>query len=115
MQSRFVFNYPGAGTEIFVDNIIKPNKYLHFSRREWYRLEIAKVLFHEIGHHIHRTKVPEHREPENVADKYMMKYWLKFIRRNWFRFIVMMLHTFVALFLQPQLWGKMWSAVHRKK
>jgi hypothetical protein len=40
----------------------------------------AKVLFHEIGHHVHRTVSPEFREKEDVADD-----WGKKLTQNYFR------------------------------
>ena len=72
--------HSGGHIEIFIDNIIDPKRNLFYFQRKWYLFEITRVLFHEIGHHIHRTKCPEHREPENVADEYMRLYWNKFMR-----------------------------------
>ncbi|MCP4108299.1 MAG: hypothetical protein GY749_22615 [Desulfobacteraceae bacterium] len=45
----------------------------------------APVLFHELGHHIHRTQCPEYKEPEDVADNWSK--WLKsyyFCRKYWY-------------------------------
>jgi hypothetical protein len=41
------------------------------------------VLFHEIGHHIHRTIRPEHTEKEDVADKWAGKLNANFIRKQY--------------------------------
>ena len=43
-------------------------------------LLIASTLYHEIGHHIHRTKRLEFREPENIADRYSGYYTVKYLR-----------------------------------
>jgi hypothetical protein len=43
---------------------------------------LSRTLFHEVGHHIHKTKVPEYRECENVADRYMWGFYLSFMMRN---------------------------------
>jgi hypothetical protein len=36
---------------------------------------VAEVLYHEIGHHIHKVISPEHRKPEDVADEWQEKLW----------------------------------------
>ena len=33
-------------------------------------LILATILYHEVGHHIHATSQPEHREREEVADRW---------------------------------------------
>ena len=48
----------------------------------------SKTLFHELGHHIHKTQVPEHFEREDVADK-----WERRVSRNFF------LEEVLALFI----------------
>ena len=74
-----------AWIEIFVDNLLA----------EWPTwvlwipicrdLAFSEVLFHELGHHIHRTQAPEYKEREDVADKWRIKlngYYIK--RRYWY-------------------------------
>ena len=39
----------------------------------------SRTLFHELGHHIHKTQAPEHFEREDVADK-----WKRRVSRNFF-------------------------------
>jgi len=41
------------------------------------------VLFHELGHHIHRTIRPEHIEKEDVADKWAGKLNASFILQTY--------------------------------
>jgi hypothetical protein len=70
-----------AWIEIFVDNTLKrweKGWWLKFNF--WREAKIADVLFHEIGHHIHFTRRPEHREKEDVAD-----IWLVKLRKNYLR------------------------------
>ena len=38
--------------------------------RDW---ELCTVIFHELGHHIHATRVPEFRERESVAEDWADK------------------------------------------
>jgi hypothetical protein len=58
-----------AWIQIFVDNTLKVS-----GKGFWLRIPLLRetqlggVLFHEIGHHIHYTTRPEHREKEDVAD-----------------------------------------------
>lgn len=70
-----------AYIKLIIDNIIDDKKvyYIPFFRD----LLIAPVLFHEVGHHIHKFIKPEYNEREDVADnwsdKFMgllgLKYW----------------------------------------
>ena len=46
-------------------------------------LVFGHVLFHELGHHIHRTIRPEHTEKEDVADKWAGKLNGNFIRKKY--------------------------------
>ena len=48
----------------------------------------SRTLFHELGHHIHKTQAPEHFEREDVADK-----WKRRVSRNFF------LEEVLALFI----------------
>ena len=45
----------------------------------------AEVLYHEIGHHIHKTCKPEFREREDVADDWKRRLGRQFVRsRYWY-------------------------------
>ena len=66
-----------AWIEIYVDKIASALRYappVPFGRT----LCFGKVLFHEVGHHIHTTVKPEFREKEDVADD-----WGKKLTRNY--------------------------------
>ena len=74
-----------AHITILVDNLEK-----QFGRK-WFRVaflrdaELSKVLFHELGHHIHRVHHPEYEGRENVADKWSIKLRARFLhRRYWY-------------------------------
>jgi hypothetical protein len=45
------------------------------------------VLFHEIGHHIHSTIRPEHREKEDVADDWAGRINAKFVRTKYWHLV----------------------------
>jgi len=61
--------------------------------RAWLRfgfirdLILAEVLFHEIGHHIHRLHIPEFEGPENVAEKWSKKLRTKYVRVHYWYLI----------------------------
>jgi len=56
--------------EVFVDRV--DARLGGFARRLslFRELSFARTLYHEVGHHIHTTQVPEHREREDVADSW---------------------------------------------
>jgi hypothetical protein len=70
-----------AWIEIFVDNALRG-----WEEGWWLRVALVRegrlsdVLFHEIGHHIHRTVRPERREKEDVADVWKVR-----LQRNYNR------------------------------
>jgi hypothetical protein len=70
-----------AWIQIFVDRTL-----LHWEGGWWLRIpfiregRMSEVLFHEIGHHIHFTARPEHREKEDVADVWKVR-----LERNYYR------------------------------
>lgn len=61
--------------EIFVDNCLRGYEKWWW----WHKIPLlrdpllSEVLFHEIGHHIHFTVRPEHREKEDVADVWKVR------------------------------------------
>jgi hypothetical protein len=76
-----------AWIELFVDKIIIDD----FASRMVLRIPLARavavgeVLYHEIGHHIHKTQRPEYREREDVADDWGRKMGRTFLRtRYWY-------------------------------
>ncbi len=67
-----------AWIEIFVDNTLPSNKdssvfrfLIKFSFMQ--DVIISKALYHEIGHHIHKTRAPEYGERERIADQWQKK------------------------------------------
>ena len=46
-------------------------------------LVFGHVLFLELGHHVHYTIRPEHKEREDVADKWAGKLNVNFIRKKY--------------------------------
>ena len=72
-----------ASITLYVDKIGLPPKVLRFLP---FCIDfcIGGVLYHELGHHAHRL-VPEHREREDVADKWCAKFTANhYLKRYWF-------------------------------
>lgn len=63
-----------AWIELFVDKILeaRPAWMLHFQLLRDFGF--GSVLYHELGHHIHATAKPEHREVETVADEWQARF-----------------------------------------
>lgn len=62
----------GAHIELLVDNIERSGRPLPgvvFRVPLLADYLVGSTLFHEIGHHIHATQRPEHRDAEEVADR----------------------------------------------
>jgi hypothetical protein len=74
-------NNQPAWIEIFVDN------FWEYERRAFRKIAflrdivLADALYHELGHHIHHTLRPEHRERENVADEWAARLTAHFIKK----------------------------------
>jgi hypothetical protein len=62
-----------AFIELYVDKILAPvpGWFARFPMVGF--MAIGKVLFHELGHHIHQTTRPEFKEKEDVADEWSKK------------------------------------------
>jgi len=69
-----------ATIELFVDKIIHRWPVIVLKVPLFQDLLLADVLYHELGHHIHKTSAPEHREREDVAED-----WQKKLGRHYFR------------------------------
>ena len=63
--------------------------------REWC---YANVLFHEMGHHIDATVLPEYREKEDVADSWIYKLYVPFFRKKYW--YLMPVRKFLARFFK---------------
>src|SRR5262245_46101999 len=74
-----------AYIEMFLDNIFYGAPRAALSISFLRDLLLGKVLFHEIGHHIHRTSAPEFREQEDVADRWSQQLLRAYLRdRYWY-------------------------------
>lgn len=93
--------------ELYVDNILAnwrpPKGILERAARCYFsHSRFAKVLYHELGHHIHETKRPEHREPENVAETYTRQ----LMRRFRVRRAHILVFSVSAALISPRLWTR---------
>jgi hypothetical protein len=56
----------------------------------------GSVLFHEAGHHIHRTVRPEYKEKEDVAERWAAKLGFNFIRKAyWYLMPLLRIYWFM--------------------
>ena len=62
-----------AWIELFVDNILGGQSRWLVKLPMIREGMLAKTLFHELGHHIHSTRRPEHRDREDVADRWILR------------------------------------------
>lgn len=76
-------NSSPAQIEIFIDNI--PELQIKFIQRfpVFRDASIGKVLYHELGHHIHATYHPEHQEPEEVAEKWKQELMGQYVKKQY--------------------------------
>jgi hypothetical protein len=86
-KSRVLGRYHGSASppyiELRVDKIIR-GLGAFYVRFPFFRdIVFGHVLFHEVGHHIHRTIRPEYTEKEDVADTWARKLNSNFLRRRY--------------------------------
>ncbi len=62
-----------ASIELFVDAMLEGFPRFLFRWPTLKDLILSRVLFHELGHHLHATQAPEHDEPESVAERWRMR------------------------------------------
>ena len=84
-----------AWIELFVDQVIAGLPAVLLTIGIVRSMLFGKVLFHEIGHHIHEVMRPEHREREHVADEWASRLGRAHIRRR---------HPVARLVLRPVVW-----------
>jgi len=91
-----------ATIELFIDKIIYRWPALILKMPLSQDMLLADVLYHEIGHHIHKTRAPEHRERENVADDWGKKLGRLYFRQQyrWLKPFGFILKPIVALLLK---------------
>ncbi len=74
-----------AWIELFVDNLLSGGPQILLRVALVRDIALGETLYHEIGHHIHATKRPEHKEPEDVADRWADRLLLAHIhKRYWY-------------------------------
>lgn len=83
---RYHHNNGAAWIEIRVDTTLEswkgsPGGWFWFPPMRY--LCIGNVLYHELGHHIHRTMRPEFRDREDVADDWGVRLSVRFIRKKY--------------------------------
>jgi hypothetical protein len=77
------WNGKQAWVEVFLDNVLERFENHWAGKLGFLReAEISDVLFHEIGHHIHFTVRPEHREKEDVADVWKVRLGRIYLRQR---------------------------------
>jgi hypothetical protein len=92
-----------AFIELYVDKILVsvPGFLLHVPIVGF--MTIGKVLFHELGHHIHKTTRPEFKEREDVADKWSREL-LKIAVLKRYRYAMPFLRPAVKVLAPPVDW-----------
>ena len=85
-----------AYIELYVDKILAqaPGLILYIPMVRF--ILIAHVLYHEIGHHLHKTKYPEFKEKEDVAEAWRKKL-TKVAFRKRYRYIMPLLTPYRLL------------------
>ncbi|MGB6995498.1 MAG: hypothetical protein WBG00_19915 [Thermoanaerobaculia bacterium] len=91
-----------AWVEVFVDNTLNGIPLWLLRLPILQDAIVADVLFHEIGHHLHATQAPEHREPEDVAERWERRLWRQYARRHYWY----LLPWFYPIHLGVRLWNK---------
>ena len=95
------WNNRPAWIQVYVDNTLAPwNDWFWFFLPIVRRMALGHILFHEIGHHIHATSHPEHREKEDVADDWKDKLSRNYFRSRypWLKFIIAPFRPFLRRF-----------------
>jgi len=81
---------------ILVDNVLRGRPKWELFFPLFKSLALSDVLFHELGHHIHRTMVPEYKEKEDVADRWQERLSRTYyLRRYWYTILIFVLLYFL--------------------
>jgi hypothetical protein len=94
-----------AWIELRVDKIIEGLKgaprWLPIARE----VVFGDVLFHEVGHHIHKTIRPEYTEKEDVADRWASRLNANFVRKKyWYAMPVIVPGAKLYGFMRRRKW-----------
>jgi hypothetical protein len=91
--------------ELRIDRILAELNAVFLSIPHLREVAVGVVLFHEIGHHIHRTIRPEHVEKEDVADRWGKKLGVNFVRKQyWYAIPVLIPAAKAYQFMQRRHW-----------
>lgn len=85
-----------ASIYLCLDNIAKSEQHGTHRIPILCYVALGTVLFHEIGHHIHKFHKPEFRQRETVAEDWSKRLFLRFLR--WHYWYLMPLFYPVALY-----------------
>ena len=72
-----------AWIEVFVDKITGYEIGLYRKIPLLREMAFAEVLYHEVGHHIHKVLKREHREQEDIADEWEGKLLALYVREKY--------------------------------
>jgi len=72
-----------ACVEIFVDHVVAAAPSWVWRIAFLREVLLSETLYHEIGHHIHKTQKPEYREREDVADDLAARLTRAMLRRRY--------------------------------
>lgn len=91
-----------ATIELFIDKIIYRFPVPVLKVPLFQDMLLAEVLYHELGHHIHKTQKPEHREREAVAEEWQKKLGRLYFRQKykWIKPFRIILKPIVAFLLK---------------
>lgn len=104
-----------AYIELYVDKIFLqvPGWLFHIPTIEFFL--VGHVFFHELGHHLHKTKYPEFKEKEDVAEEWRKKL-TKIAFRKRYPYLVPFLKVYrPAMLLLLKLLLNMFPPQERKK
>lgn len=79
-----------ARIEMYIDNIVRQYPPWSLCLPLLCDILLGETFFHELGHHLHRTKRPEYRNPELVADDWGELLQRRYVRkRYWYIRIIL--------------------------
>jgi hypothetical protein len=109
-KSRVLGRYHGRSRNQSAYIELRVDKILGWMERVPARSVLRKVLFghvlfHEIGHHIHRTIRPEYKEKEDVADDWAGKLNANFVRKQyWYALPLLIPASKTYKFMRRKRW-----------
>jgi hypothetical protein len=84
------WNNQPAYIVLLVDNLVESYPAWVLRLQFFRALMLSDTLYHEIGHHIHATQVPEYKEREDVADDWAIKLSRRhFWRKHWYIMMIL--------------------------